>query len=252
MEVGVALWFPCCLWNSMAPEQLWILNPRKLLTRQIDPVPSTSNEPASVLEEENSTFIVRKLPKRDECWICYDLDKDEPLIQPCRCKGDVSSVHRECLQRWLVESFAQCQNEKELKCKVCDSPYEIERGKRLYWDRGFTVRHWVKTIIIITIMCSTFAVAWVMITLYTKPIVRVITIGFSVIIGYVCVKLLSENTVDAYQRAKGFSLNIVTDPTSNCAMRSAAIPLTSTSSTSAASSAGAYLDTISEHVQQHN
>lgn len=33
-EVGFALWFPCCLWNSMAPEQLWILNPRKLLSRQ--------------------------------------------------------------------------------------------------------------------------------------------------------------------------------------------------------------------------
>lgn len=28
----------------MAPEQLWILNPRKLLRRQIDPVPSTSTE----------------------------------------------------------------------------------------------------------------------------------------------------------------------------------------------------------------
>lgn len=41
-EVGFALWFPCCLWNSMAPEQLWILNPRKLLSRQIDPVASTS------------------------------------------------------------------------------------------------------------------------------------------------------------------------------------------------------------------
>lgn len=28
----------------MAPEQLWILNPRKLLRRQIDPVASTSTE----------------------------------------------------------------------------------------------------------------------------------------------------------------------------------------------------------------
>lgn len=36
VEVGFALWFPCCLWNSMAPEQLWILNPRKLLQRQVD------------------------------------------------------------------------------------------------------------------------------------------------------------------------------------------------------------------------
>jgi von Hippel-Lindau disease tumor supressor len=47
VEVGVALWFPCCLWNSMAPEQLWILNPRKLLTRQIDPIASTSAEKVS-------------------------------------------------------------------------------------------------------------------------------------------------------------------------------------------------------------
>lgn len=272
MEVGVVFWFPCCLWNSMAPEQLWILNPRKLLTRQIDAVPSTSQEQPSVLEEENSTFIVRKVPARKECWICYDLDKDEPLISPCNCKGDTSSVHHECLQRWLAESFAMCQNEKELKCKVCDAPYEIERKNRVSWDRGFTVRHWIRTIIISTVMVSTFAVAWVVITIYDKSIIRVIAIGFSVIIGYVCVKLLSENTVDAYQRAKGFSFNVVADSSSHCtSMQSAAaIPLTSTSSssssttsvsttttimtasTSAMSSAGAHLDTISEHVQLHN
>lgn len=33
----------------MAPEQLWILNPRKLLSRQIDPVPSTSAEKVQFL-----------------------------------------------------------------------------------------------------------------------------------------------------------------------------------------------------------
>lgn len=43
-EVGFALWFPCCLWNSMAPEQLWILNPRKLLSRQVEPVANSSCE----------------------------------------------------------------------------------------------------------------------------------------------------------------------------------------------------------------
>lgn len=43
VEVGVALWFPCCLWNSMAPEQLWILNPRRLLRRQIDPVAASAS-----------------------------------------------------------------------------------------------------------------------------------------------------------------------------------------------------------------
>lgn len=44
VEVGVALWFPCCLWNSMSPEQLWILNPRRLLRRQIDPIANISQE----------------------------------------------------------------------------------------------------------------------------------------------------------------------------------------------------------------
>ena len=26
VEIGVALWFPCVLWNCIRPEQLWILN----------------------------------------------------------------------------------------------------------------------------------------------------------------------------------------------------------------------------------
>lgn len=54
-EVGVALWFPCCLWNSMAPEQLWILNPRKLLTRQIDPVAGCSGAGGSAGDEPEAS-----------------------------------------------------------------------------------------------------------------------------------------------------------------------------------------------------
>lgn len=33
VELGVALWFPCVLWNCIAPEQLWILNPKKILKK---------------------------------------------------------------------------------------------------------------------------------------------------------------------------------------------------------------------------
>lgn len=33
MEIGVALWFPCVLWNCIRPEQLWCLNPKKILER---------------------------------------------------------------------------------------------------------------------------------------------------------------------------------------------------------------------------
>lgn len=231
MEVGVALWFPCCLWNSMAPEQLWLLNPRKLLARQIDPsVPSTSKERAFPLAGEGDSFIVRK-----DCWICYDAEKDEPLIQPCKCTGDVSCVHQECLRRWLWEKVKESDAEKQLNCQVCGSPYEIEKTSRVYWDRGFTVQHWAKTCIIITIMCLTGCGAWVIITLHTQPIIRVLTAGFAVIICYVCFKLLGETTVTAYQRAKVSSINII--PTTNL--------------TPASSMESENLHTICQDVQPH-
>lgn len=83
VEVGVVIWFLACLWNSFSPDQLWLLNPRRLLTRQIEPVASTSKSSS----EENEALLV--------CWVCYDQDKKEPLIQPCRCTGDLRSVHHE-------------------------------------------------------------------------------------------------------------------------------------------------------------
>lgn len=58
VEVGVALWFPCCLWNSMKPEQLWILNPRRLLRRQVDPVSGGAGGSSSI---ERVSFAERCL-----------------------------------------------------------------------------------------------------------------------------------------------------------------------------------------------
>lgn len=59
-------------------------------------------------------------------------------------------------------------------------------------------------------MCVSGASAWVVIQLYVDPLIRVLTVGIAVLIGYVCIKCLGENTVVAYQRAKVSSINIVT------------------------------------------
>lgn len=120
----------------MAPEQLWILNPKKLLTRQIDPCDRTADKNGcggfdgvelrrTCSPEEGQSFLVVK----KDCWICYDSEKPEALIQPCKCTGDVSSVHHECLRMWLVESCAK-DDEAVPKCKVCDAPYEIKRTNK--------------------------------------------------------------------------------------------------------------------------
>lgn len=125
VEIAVALWFPCCLWNSMAPEKLWLLNPTKLITKNIgvnDDLTGASANKAEMAQEEGQSFISTK-----DCWICYDSDNGD-LIQPCNCTGDVSSVHHECLRKWLMESYS---NSKDiLACKVCKCPYNITRKKR--------------------------------------------------------------------------------------------------------------------------
>ena len=88
---------------------------------------------------------------------------------------------------------------------------EIKTLCRLYWERGFDIQHWTKTIILVSLMCITGVLAWIIISLNVDPIVRVLTAGFAIIIGYVCVKMLGENTVTAYQRAKVSSIDIVSN-----------------------------------------
>lgn len=98
---------------------------------------------------------------------------------------------------------------------IISSFESISRSCRLYWEKGFTINHWAKTFILIATMCITGACAWVIIQVYVDPIIRVLTAGVAILIGYVCVKLLGENTVIAYQRAKVSSINIVTGDASS-------------------------------------
>ncbi|KAG7300711.1 hypothetical protein JYU34_015037 [Plutella xylostella] len=182
-EIGVALWFPCVLWNCMAPERLWLLNPRRLLARQLDDAKLndllTSQASGKNVETDSLVGSIR------DCWICYDGARAEPLIRPCRCTGDVSSVHHDCLRRWLVESAATADG---LKCKVCNSPYIVQETNRLDWERGFTAVHWMRTALAVACMCGAAAAAWVVIQLYTAPVPRVCAAGAALLVCYVCVR----------------------------------------------------------------
>merc|ERR1740128_530941 len=100
VEIGVALWFPCVLWNCIRPEQLWILNPKKIIK-------TTSPGTERDASEDKASSRDSSASRSDdlECWICYDSENSAAgsLIQPCGCKGDVGYVHHDCLRRWLVE-----------------------------------------------------------------------------------------------------------------------------------------------------
>ncbi|XP_033224892.1 uncharacterized protein LOC117177910 [Belonocnema kinseyi] len=217
IELGVALWFPCVLWNCTSPERLWILNPKRILKKldldQGKVVKEIELQDKSISSESELLRDSISSSSKD-CWICYDSDRQDagPFIQPCQCRGDVSAVHHDCLRRWLVESS---MNADSLTCKVCGTKYNVEHASRLDWQHSFTPRHWLQTFAIVTIMCGSAAAAWILIQLVESPIIRMLSAGTALVIIYVCIRLLSLNTVVAYERAKISSLNIVNaDPTS--------------------------------------
>lgn len=209
-EIGVALWFPCVLWNSMAPERLWLLNPRRLLAKQLDDarLADLLAHHHDIKNVETDSLVGSVGSVRD-CWICYDNARLEPLIRPCRCTGDVAAVHHDCLSRWLVES---AQNPDGLKCKVCNTPYIVEETNRVVWERGFTCAHWVRTALAVVCMCAAGAAAWVCVQLASTPVARVLAAGAALLVCYVAFRFLGTNTVSAYQRAKVSSLRILTEP----------------------------------------
>jgi hypothetical protein len=199
VELGVALWFPCVLWNCIRPERLWILNPRRILKKERSRVLESNNSTqireaeALVCSPTSSTTIIkseqfvstRSIP---ECWICYDSEKKDcgPLITPCSCKGDVSAVHHDCLKKWLMESYTNPEN---VRCKVCNELYEVERG-HVWLPSGLTITHWFKTAAIISIMCSAAAGTCLIVKIFEHMYVKTISVGCAILVEYICLRFV--------------------------------------------------------------
>ncbi|XP_038218283.1 uncharacterized protein LOC119836903 [Zerene cesonia] len=211
-EIGVTLWFPCVLWNCMAPERLWILNPRRLLARQLDEARLADLLAPSALGDAKNVetdSLVGSVGSARDCWICYDGARAEPLIRPCRCTGDVAAVHHDCLKRWLIESYGtpDC-----MKCKVCNTPYHVEETNRLLWERGFTCLHALRTLLAFICMSCSGMFAWALVQVYPSPVARVLGTGGALLICYVAARYLGINTLSAYRRARVASIRIITEP----------------------------------------
>jgi len=214
VEIGVALWFPCVLWNCIRPEQLWILNPKKIITtfhpekfgERLGRDQGTSGDAST--SRESSTSRSSDSDEGSECWICYDNDRTDAgqLIQPCACKGDVSVVHHDCLRRWLVECS---DNPESLKCKVCNQLYEVERGSQFSLSQGFTTKHWIGTAGVVSVMVAAAGGCWAAIQLYSEAWIRMLAVGLALLVQYICLRFLGLNTVTAYQRAKVYGLKIM-------------------------------------------
>ena len=168
------------MWNCIEPEQLWILNPRRLLKKV------KTNRNNQQQDNFDNLTVKNRLNESGsnklECWICYDNDKsNDVLIQPCLCKGDVSIVHHNCLKQWLMESNLSTKN---IRCKVCNEYYQLSKGE-IWLPDGLELNHYLKTFSILFIMASTIFSAYFLVQIFDYGYIRTITVGVATLIEYV-------------------------------------------------------------------
>lgn len=58
------------------------------------------------------------------CMICQEdtQTSTNPFLSPCRCKGSIALIHRECLENWILHS-------NKVRCSVCQTKYRIRIGQ---------------------------------------------------------------------------------------------------------------------------
>ncbi|KAJ7377410.1 hypothetical protein OS493_029309 [Desmophyllum pertusum] len=196
-----------------SPSQLWILNPKRLLVRETD---EETRHLVGGSHQYNCYNAIESTgdldaPRRD-CWVCYDNERTDagPMILPCQCKGDVAAVHHDCLKRWLIESSVDSGSDSH-KCKVCGQEYKLATG-RTWLPSGLTVRHWVQTTLILSMMIGAPIGVYLVCLTSISPAVKILVIGLAVVLEYVCLRLLGFNMLLVYRRARLTTMSIVGVP----------------------------------------
>eukprot|EP00795_Rhopilema_esculentum_P010464 gene10464-19174_t len=206
LELGVALWFPCVLWNVHKPEELWLLNPAKLLHRR----KAKQTEASSLLNEKskgydtfqsNDSDDLAKVDLEENCWICYDTTRTDvgQLISPCNCKGDTSIVHEGCLKKWLLESLHDL--EESPTCKICKAQYNVHETSAWY---SFVLhkRACLQSCLIISLIVFAPVATGLSLHLLKMDFVKIIAIGGLMLFEYLCFRLLGVNIFSTLRRAR--------------------------------------------------
>ncbi|XP_061163717.1 uncharacterized protein LOC133172899 [Saccostrea echinata] len=205
VEFGVVLWFPCVLWNCKSPENLWVLNPTTLF-KSLKTSEKSETDAVRDVSQENYGSVYQIQGLKQDCWICYDPDRTDAgtLIQPCQCRGDVASVHHECLRKWLIECADQ---QKELKCKVCNESYKVSGGWS-WFPRGLKPRHWLQNFLILIVITSVPFITYAITHSVTSLYIRIFVIGACILVEIGCLRILASSFGVCYKRGRLSTLTI--------------------------------------------
>ncbi len=94
-------------------------------------VPDRKLAPTSVRVAGSKMIDQRREEPEAEpyCRICYEhtVQRHNPLLTPCNCRGSLRHVHRRCLLRWVLLNEAR----PETKCHLCGAAYAVQGFNRL-------------------------------------------------------------------------------------------------------------------------
>ena len=71
-----------------------------------------------------------------DCRICGggNVDKTDPLLQPCACTGGLGLVHAKCLMKWI--KMRPTDNEEEMmRCEICKEKYRVSLSYKFRCDK---------------------------------------------------------------------------------------------------------------------
>ena len=88
----------------------------------------------------------------------------------------------------LLFSFQSADNPESLRCKVCNSEYLVERGSQFSLAQGFTLKHWLLTLSIVTLMGGSICGCWFVVQMYTQPWARMLAVGSALLVQYICLR----------------------------------------------------------------
>ncbi|KAH6934367.1 hypothetical protein HPB50_023736 [Hyalomma asiaticum] len=60
------------------------------------------------------------------CRICFSGDAEQPLLEPCNCRGTIGFVHRECLERLI-------RHRMDPQCQICHFRFTVRKQSEPAW-----------------------------------------------------------------------------------------------------------------------
>ena len=100
---------------------------------------------AKCLDDEN--IIENNKEEKQLCKICYseEIDKNNPMVHLCNCKGGLNYAHYECIKQWMKTKLIILENKKKtvktyyilgFNCEICKTPYpfrfKLNNSEKIY------------------------------------------------------------------------------------------------------------------------